>query len=144
MKTFFKNRTFLNSSLVFLSITFGNTEDIRRNNGESGIGILTMNSANSEEDLYFEMEFDSKKEEDVSSPSARSVESLGTASLISGLSQDTEAEAVMRDERRGSSVGPILERPKYLRYKIWIGKAIFGAEYNSNISYKERLLVVKY
>ena len=70
-----------------------------------------MNSTNSEEDLYFEMEFDPKKEEDVSS--ARSVESLGTASLISGLSQDTEA--VMRDERRGSSVGPILERPKYLR-----------------------------
>ena len=74
---------------------------------------MTMNSTNSEEDLYFEMEFDSKKEEDVSS--ARSVESLGTASLISGLSQDTEAEAVTRDERRGSSVGPILERPKYLR-----------------------------
>ena len=74
---------------------------------------MTMNSTNSEEDLYFEMEFESKKEEDVSS--ARSVESLGTASIISGLSQDTEAEAVMRDERRGSSVGPILERPKYLR-----------------------------
>ena len=92
-----------------------------------------MNSANSEEDLYFEMEFDSKKEEDVSSPSARSVESLGTASLISGLSQDTEAEAVMRDERRGSSVGPILERPKYLRYKIRIGKANFGAESKSYV-----------
>ena len=76
---------------------------------------MTMNSANSDEDLYFEMEFDTKKEDDVSSFSAKSVESLGTASLNSGLSQDTEAEAVTRDERRGSSVGPILERPKYLR-----------------------------
>ena len=67
-------------------------------------------TTNSEEDLYFEMEFDQKKEvEDVSSFSAKSVESLGSASINSGLSQDT------RDERRGSSVGPILERPKYLR-----------------------------
>ena len=73
-----------------------------------------MNSTNSEEDLYFEMEFDTKKEEeDVSSFSHKSVESLGTGSTVSGLSQ--EAEVVTRDERRGSSVGPILERPKYLR-----------------------------
>ena len=74
-----------------------------------------MNSTNSEEDLYFEMEFDTKKEEeeDVSSFSRKSVESLGTGSTVSGLSQ--EAEVVTRDERRGSSVGPILERPKYLR-----------------------------
>ena len=74
---------------------------------------MTMNSTNSEEDLYFEMEFDTKKEEDVSSFSHKSVESLGTGSTVSGLSQ--EAEVVTRDERRGSSVGPILERPKYLR-----------------------------
>ena len=74
-----------------------------------------MNSTNSEEDLYFEMEFDTKKEEevDVSSFSHKSVESLGTVSTVSGLSQ--EVEVVTRDERRGSSVGPILERPKYLR-----------------------------
>lgn len=76
---------------------------------------MTMNSTNSEEDLYFEMEFDTKKEEeeDVSLFSRKSVESLGTGSTVSGLSQ--EAEVVTRDERRGSSVGPILERPKYLR-----------------------------
>ena len=44
-----------------------------------------MNSANSEEDLYFEMEFDSKKEEDVSSPSARS--SANTAATESSVAR---------------------------------------------------------
>ena len=42
----------------------------------------------SEEELYFEMAFESKTE---------------------------TGEEDVRDERRGSSVGPILERPKYLR-----------------------------
>ena len=74
-----------------------------------------MNSTNSEEDLYFEMEFDTKKEEEedvISSFSCKSVESLGAGSE---LSQEAEDGSIVRDERRGSSVGPILERPKYLR-----------------------------
>ena len=47
----------------------------------------------SEEELYFEMDFERRKE--------RSVE--------------PELSLAVREERRGSSVGPILERPKYLR-----------------------------
>ena len=54
-----------------------------------------------DEELYFEMDFDSPKDEDQSS--YKSVESL------SDVSQDYH-------QRRGSSLGPMLERPSYLRY----------------------------
>ena len=61
-------------------------------------------ASNSDEDMYFEMEFDGKRmEEDDISFSSKSVESLSNHSTD------------FRDDRRGSSVGPILERPKYLR-----------------------------
>ena len=70
-----------------------------------------MASSQEEEDLYFEMEFESRKDEDEQSyfDSSKSVESL---SECSQLSSTPRYEA---DQRRGSSVGPILERPKYLR-----------------------------
>ena len=48
----------------------------------------------SEEELYFEMDFERRKER----------------------SEEPEFSSLnVREERRGSSVGPILERPKYLR-----------------------------
>ena len=63
----------------------------------------------SQEDLYFEMEFEVKKDDESESFSSKSVESLSECS--SQLSQEPD----LGDQRRGSSVGPILERPKYLR-----------------------------
>jgi len=61
-------------------------------------------TATSEDDLYFEMEFGGDKEEEDETFCSKSVESL------SDISGDYHP-----DQRRGSSVGPILERPNYLR-----------------------------
>ena len=57
-----------------------------------------------EDDLYFEMELEPGKEN-------RRLEESVSSSLFS----ETAGSGSLRDDRRGSSVGPILERPKYLR-----------------------------
>ena len=59
-----------------------------------------------EEDLYFEMEFQPGEKENT--PIA-----YGAFPSVSDIS--CELDTSLRDDRRGSSVGPILERPKYLR-----------------------------
>ena len=79
--------------------------------------IVTMTSTGSEEELYFEMEFNSKTEaEDEISISSKSVETLSNSSQsqVSQISHENSQD-LFQDQRRGSSVGPILERPKYLR-----------------------------
>ena len=75
--------------------------------------VTAAMASSQEEDLYFEMEFESKKDEEdgQSYYDSKSVESLSDCSQ---LSSTPRYEA---DQRRGSSVGPILERPKYLRYE---------------------------
>jgi len=81
----------------------------------------------SEEDLYFEMEYPEGKrsrsgteESDTISFSSKSVESFGSECAI-----DSE-DSPYRDGRRGSSVGPILERPTSLR---------FASKFKRDISY---------
>jgi len=71
----------------------------------------------SEEDLYFEMEYpqgnrsrSGTQESDTISFSSKSVESFGSECTVD--SQDSP----FRDGRRGSSVGPILERPTSLKF----------------------------
>ena len=63
-----------------------------------------------EEDLYFEMEFEPGEKENTPTPDYVSSSPFKS---VSSLSSDTGSS--LRDDRRGSSVGPILERPKYLR-----------------------------
>eukprot|EP00092_Neocalanus_flemingeri_P001817 GFUD01001938.1.p1 GENE.GFUD01001938.1~~GFUD01001938.1.p1 ORF type:complete len:483 (+),score=104.06 GFUD01001938.1:147-1595(+) len=70
---------------------------------------------NGSEDLYFDMEYPEGKrsrsgtqDSDAISFSSKSVESLGSGCTVD--SQDSQ------DWRRGSSVGPILERPTSLRF----------------------------
>ena len=74
-----------------------------------------MTSTGSEEELYFEMEFNSKTEDEISI-SSKSVETLSNSSQsqVSQISHENSQD-LFQDQRRGSSVGPILERPKYLR-----------------------------
>ena len=59
-----------------------------------------------EDDLYFEMDFEPGGKEDTHTDYAASP---------SVSSSSSELHTSLRGDRRGSSVGPILERPKYLR-----------------------------
>jgi hypothetical protein len=79
----------------------------------------------SEEDLYFEMDYpegersrSGTQESDTISFSSKSVESFGSECTID--SQDSP----YRDGRRGSSVGPILERPTSLRFSSHVKRNI--------------------
>ena len=91
------------------------TADLSRPDDILGIKIVTMASTGSEEELYFEMEFNSKTEDEISI-SSKSVETLSNSSQsqVSQISHENSQD-LFQDQRRGSSVGPILERPKYLR-----------------------------
>ena len=66
-----------------------------------------------EDDLYFEMEFEPGKENRMLEEADQAHSS--SKSVSSSLSSETTGSGSLRDDRRGSSVGPILERPKYLR-----------------------------
>ena len=91
------------------------TADLSRPDDILSIKLVTMTSAGSEEELYFEMEFNSKTEDEISI-SSKSVETLSNSSQsqVSQISHENSQD-LFQDQRRGSSVGPILERPKYLR-----------------------------
>lgn len=91
------------------------TADLSRPDDILSNKIVTMTSAGSEEELYFEMEFNSKTEDEISI-SSKSVETLSNSSQsqVSQISHENSQD-LFQDQRRGSSVGPILERPKYLR-----------------------------
>ena len=92
------------------------TADLSRPDDISSNKIVTMTSTGSEEELYFEMEFNSKTEDEISI-SSKSVETLSNSSQsqVSQISHENSQD-LFQDQRRGSSVGPILERPKYLRW----------------------------
>ena len=91
------------------------TADLSRPDDILSIKLVTMTSTGSEEELYFEMEFNSKTEDEISI-SSKSVETLSNSSQsqVSQISHENSQD-LFQDQRRGSSVGPILERPKYLR-----------------------------
>lgn len=91
------------------------TADLSRPDDILSNKIVTMTSTGSEEELYFEMEFNSKTEDEISI-SSKSVETLSNSSQsqVSQISHENSQD-LFQDQRRGSSVGPILERPKYLR-----------------------------
>ena len=98
------------------------TADLSRPDDISSNKIVTMTSTGSEEELYFEMEFNSKTEDEISI-SSKSVETLSNSSQsqVSQISHENSQD-LFQDQRRGSSVGPILERPKYLRLVVIIVK----------------------
>ena len=79
----------------------------------------------SEGDLYFEMEFQEIKMSGSESPDSVSFSSKSVESFGSESTHDSQ-ECCYRDGRRESSVGPILERPSYLR---------LTTKFKRNISY---------